>query len=440
MQQSYTADGFISLASSLRDSRPLAATFALSTSQQLLDSLYRDSWVVAAIVDSIAEDMTAAGIAFNGGEDLAPLQSYMDEVGFWDSITAALKWARLYGGALVYIDIAGQDPSTPLDPSTVAGGQLTALRVFDRYSANPVYYGGWENEPCYYRLEGTLTAHISRCMKFVGTLLPPKLYAQNNYWGDSVVQRVYSRILQRDNAITSAGRLVNRCFLRTVKVEGLRRVLAAGGVQQSNLVKMFTMMRDMQDSTGLTIMDTADEFQTDTFTFSGLSELLSSFDSDVAGACGIPMTRLYGTSAEGFSTGDSDLQSYYDRITRLQESMLRKPLTRALSVLYASCFNAPPPVLEFSFSSLWRPKDIDDRNCTVQEIGAIVNAANAGILTPDKALEALRAAGGPKELFSSITDSDIAAAAEVEKVEPLEEGDPLESELVSDPLESELNA
>lgn len=460
---SATQDNFTQLAAAIRNQITGAGgvyrTGAwLGQNQQLLNTLYRESWIVAAIVDSIAEDMTAAGITLKVDTDStlagmrasileqhATLQRYMTSMGVWDCLTDVLRWARLYGGALAYINIDGQDPTTPLDPDTVAANQFLGLVVYDRYRAAPSLTGSnimSGGEPEFYRIgEGAqFMAHKSRVLKFIGTKLPRQLTEQNNFWGDSILQRVLQRITLRDNALFSAGRLVNKCFLRTVKVDNLRRIMANGGQAQANLQKMFTLMRDIQDSAGLTIMDTADEFQTDSFTFSGLSELLSAFDSDVSGACGIPMTRLYGQSATGFSTGDADLQTYYDKVASLQESMLRAPLTTLLRVCWGSCFGAlPSGALDFEFNNLWRPKDIEDRAATVQEIAAIVNAANAGIVPADKAMASLRAAGGPKDLFASITDADIDSAASVEAPPSVEELS-LDAELMGaqDNLDAEL--
>lgn len=405
-----THDNLTNLTMRLRANSPFPAR--LIEEQSFLDNIYRDSWIAAAIIDAVATDMTTSGFEFD--TDTTSLDTdtadnftrWLDQHGIIDALTNSIKWSRLYGGAALYIDVTGQDPATSLDPRTIAWQQVDRFKVFTRWTA---YYqkhaGMWQLMP---DNGAIMMAHPSRVIPFFGTRLPPLLEEQNQGWGDSVLHRIFGRIELRDNALFAAGKLVNKCFLRTVKIQDLRQVLSIGGKAQENLEKMFGLMRDIQDSSGLTLLDGSDEFQTDSYQFSGLSDLLAAFDTDVAGACGIPMTRLYGVSPQGFSTGDSDLQSYYDRIASKQESDLRQPLTRIFAVCWPACFGtALPPDFTFSFKSLWRPKDIENRSTAVQEVGAVVNAANAGILTPAQALRALKATG---KMFADLPVEDIEAA------------------------------
>ena len=415
---SYTSDGFSSLGAALRRRNTYSKGFytdtQLSKSRTILDTIYRNSWVAAKVVDSFAEDMTKDGIRITGlsPDAAAALQKYLTELGIWSGLTDTIKWSRLYGGALAYFLVDGQDPTTPLDPTTVTKDQFLGLEIFDRHRASPSPLGN-ENrgEPLYYDLDNTYySVHRSRVIKMIGVKLPYYLRQQNQYWGDSILERIYDRIVMRDNAIYNTGQMINRAWLRTVKIEGLRNILTAGGKAQDNLTKMFAIMRDIQDNAGMTLMDNLDTFQTDSYSFSGLDNLLAAFDQDVAGASDIPMTRLYGQSPAGFSTGDSDLKTYYDKISTAQEAMLREPLTSILIMAYQSLFGTIPPAeLDFEFNSPWKPNELEDRATTVSELGVIINAANAGLVPFDKAMMSLREVGKKYNLFSSISDEDIAS-------------------------------
>ena len=82
----------------------------------------------------------------------------------------------------------------------------------------------------------------------------------------------------------------------------------------------------------------------------------------MAASADIPMTRLYGQSPAGFSTGDADLQTYYGRIASNQKSLLTTPLSKLLLIAYASCFGQlPPEDFNFEFASVWTPSVIEDR-------------------------------------------------------------------------------
>ena len=57
--------------------------------------------------------------------------------------------------------------------------------------------------------------------------------------------------------------------------------------------------------------------------FAGLTDIWNQARTDLAGACDIPLTRLFGQSAAGFASGEEDNQKYYESIASLQESRLR---------------------------------------------------------------------------------------------------------------------
>lgn len=435
-----TLDGFVTFGDAIRGkSRSGYGYYTrdnLTQKRNLLDIIYRQSWICAKVCDCIAEDMTNAGVTYEGldAQQTKVFDRYLNSIALWDSIADVIRWSRLYGGAVGFIDIDGQDLSTPLDVRTIQRGQFKGVKVYDRFRCFPEGTVANQEEPEYYRLDGINgVVHYSRFIKLVGVKLPYFEKVRENYWGGSVISRIFDRIRNRDNALTSSGKLINKSYVRTVRVKGLRNVLAAGGTAERNLIKFFSMMRDLQDNSGLTILDLEDEFSADHYTFSGLDSLLSLYDQDVAAAADIPMTRLYGQSPAGFSTGDADLQTYYGRIASNQKSLLTTPLSKLLLIAYASCFGQlPPEDFNFEFASVWTPSEIEDRKQVVSEVMAIISAATGGVIDADVALESLRTIGQKYALFNSISDEDIqraqpldlppAASAQPAPAEPVNNG------------------
>jgi hypothetical protein len=62
------------------------------------------------------------------------------------------------------------------------------------------------------------------------------------------------------------------------------------------------MVRQFQTNEGMSLFDSEDEFETHSYSFAGLSDLLGEFKEDIAGAVGIPCS-LFRQSPKGFSTG-----------------------------------------------------------------------------------------------------------------------------------------
>ena len=114
--------------------------------------------------------------------------------------------------------------------------------------------------------------------------------------------------------------------------------------------------RLFQSIEGMTLGDIEDDFQTMTYTFTGLPEVLLQFAQQISGATGIPLVRLFGQSPVGFnSTGESDIRLYYDNTKQQQEKMLRPGLKKILNVIYMSVTgHAPDKDFNFDFRPLWQ--------------------------------------------------------------------------------------
>jgi uncharacterized protein len=182
-----------------------------------LEFMYRGSWVIGVGVDAVAEDMTREGIDFLGTEDpseIEQLQAAMLEIGFWHSVCSWIKWARLYGGCILVMLIDGQDPSTPLDETTIRKDQFKGFYPFERWLLNPTYgdvvqeMGPHLGKPKFYVPTGEAPIysgkriHWTRCMRMEGQELPWFQRMAEAGWGLSVVERVYDRLLAFDSSST----------------------------------------------------------------------------------------------------------------------------------------------------------------------------------------------------------------------------------------------
>jgi len=397
-----------------------------------LEAMYRGSWVVGAAVDSIAEDMTRAGISIKGDsepEQIEQMQVAMTRLGIWHSLLEAIKWGRLYGGAVAMIVIDGQDPSTPLNVSTVGRGQFRGLRVFDRWQLQPslqnIVVDGMDfGLPMFYDVISDVTTgqvsnvriHHTRVIRQIGVQLPAYQAITEQMWGESVVERMYDRLVAFDTATSGAANLIQKAHLRTVQIDKLREVLAAGGKAEENLLQMFHHMRMLQTNEGLTLLDKEDTFQAHSYTFSGLSDMILQFGQQIAGATGIPLVRLFGQSPAGLSaTGESDLRMYYDNVASQQESRLRDGLMRVLQVMHQSLFGTPAPQsFDFDFVALWQTSSKEKADISTAVTNTVVAAFNAGIISADVALQELKQSSESTGVFSNITQEEIDQA----KTEP----------------------
>lgn len=445
--RTWAEDGFDNFVSrvGLRNDNTLSDstyTFNLITRNRILvEAAYRGSWVVGAVVDSVADDMTRAGVNIQtaaGNEFVKKMQRGLARKQIWGSLNFGIKWGRLYGGALGVMQIAGQDPATPLNIDTVGKDQFLGIVPYDRWLLNPVldriikegpnmglpeYYqivtGLTSMEPDAPTQTGQVTVHHSRCIRFTGIDLPYFQAITEMMWGESILERLWDRLIAFDNATMSSASLIDRANLRTVGVAGLREIIAAGGEAQCGLEKMFEMMRFMQVNEGLTLLDKDDTFAATAYSFAGLSDMLLQFGQQLSGASGIPLVRLFGQSPAGLSsTGDADIRMYYDNINAAQEAKLGQALETVLKVLARSETGAAPPDdLEYSFNPLWQMSATDKANVAKTNAETVIGGFEAGLVDRATAMEELRASAGDTGIFSNITEEAI-AEAELEADEP----------------------
>ncbi len=396
-----------------------------------LEAAYRGSWIVGAVVDSVAEDMTRAGITLTTSEadaDIKEFKNTMTKLQIWGSTCQLIKWGRLYGGAIGVMQIKGQDLATPLNLDSIGQDQFKGIVVYDRWQLNPdltkiikegpnmglpefyqIVTGSTQSSPTEPTPSGQLKVHHSRCIRYTGIDLPFFQAITEMMWGESILERLWDRLISFDSVTMSSANLVERANNRTVGIAGLREIIAAGGAAQSGLEAMFEMMREFQTNEGLTLLDKEDTFDAKVYTFAGLSDLMLQFGQQLAGASGIPLVRLFGQSPAGLSaTGEADIRMYYDNINAQQEAKLRNAFDDLIKVMWRSKFGkAAPTDLEFSFTSLWQMSATDKATNAKTVAETVTGVYQAGITDRKTALEELRDSSADTGLFSSITDEQI---------------------------------
>jgi uncharacterized protein len=433
--------------------------FNLMTRNRIaLEAAYRGSWIVGQVVDCVAEDMTRAGIEITAGEDaeeIAELKAYMSRLQVWQRLCDTIKWSRLYGGVCGIMQIRGQDLATPINLDSIGEGDFLGITPYDRWQLYPamdkiINEGPDMGLPEFYDIvlgtnlndpgqepggshtdspNGRVRVHHSRCIRMLGIQLPFWQAITEMMWGESVLERMWDRLIEFDDATANVGNLIHKAYLRRVGIEGLREILAAGGEAQAALVQHFEMMRQMASNEGLTLLDKNDEYSADSYTFAGLSDVLMQFGQQVSGACSppIPLVRLFGQSPAGLSaTGESDIRLYYDGINAKQESMLRNPLEILLRVLWRSMTGKPAPKdLAFTFTPLWQMSAVDKATVAKTNTDTIVEAHEAGGIDTPTMMRELKDSSEETGLFNHITDEMIEEAENEAPPEP-ELGQPAE--------------
>lgn len=399
-----------------------------------LEAAYRGSWIVRAAVDALPEDMTRAGVEFSGldPEDITTLEQDTMRMAIWDALCDTGKWANLYGGCLAVMLIDGQDFSTPLRVEAIAKDQFKGLLILDRWMVSPPVgevvtdFGPDMGKPVYYNVIADYAAipkakiHYTRVIRLDGMDLPFYQRVAENGWGLSVLEPMWDRLIAFDSASVGAGQLIYKAHLRTMSIEGLRDIIAAGGPALAGLKAQIEFIRQAQTNEGITVVDGKDKFEAHQYAFAGLSDMLTQFAQQLCGALGMPFTRLFGQSPTGLgATGEGEMKQWEEKVRQQQERRLRNPLHRLFSVMSMSSLGKPlPDDFGFEFRSLQEMNEAEKAAIAVQKVDAVTKAVDAGVQKASSAMKDLKASSQVTGLFGSINDDDIAEAEEQEKNAP----------------------
>lgn len=396
----------------------------------LLNSLYRDNWVVQNVVSLMVDDMLREWYTIRGS--ISP--DYTDELErvervtqLRDKLNQGLCWGRLYGGAAGLILIKGHESmlEKPLDLEAVMPGTFAGLLILDRWSGIVPDMGLVTDmsdpdfgTPEYYTInnaEGRMVArvHHSRIVRFTGRKLPYLEEIAELYWGESEVEALYKDVVAHDNVSANMAALTFRANINTMEVQNLEQLFSLGSVeQQKRFWNVMQAQSVMMSNFGYQLVNKGDQMKNTQYTFTGLQEVYESMCLNLCGASHYPMTKLFGRSPAGMnSTGESDLQNYYDYVNSQRESKLRPALERLLPVMAMSAWGAVPDNLQIDFPPLWMPTAKEVAEIAKGKAEAIVSTFNAGLLNVDNAQKELKKLAADTGMFDSITDDEIKANA-----------------------------
>jgi hypothetical protein len=181
-------------------------------------------------------------------------------------------------------------------------------------------------------------------------------------------------------------------------------------MKQKIMQAIFDMNR-IKNSSGLLVMGSDDNYEQHPYSFAGIAEVYESFMLDMAGAAEIPATKLYGRSPQGMnSTGESDMNNYYEKLAQLQENQLRPAIEKLLPVMAMSLWGEIPEDMEIVFKPLATTTPAERAEIMSKQAATVVQAFSAGIISQRMALLELQEQGKSIGAWTNITDEDIERA------------------------------
>ncbi|MGM8939545.1 anti-CBASS protein Acb1 family protein [Psychrobacter glaciei] len=325
-----------------------------------LDNLYESNGTASKIIDKPVQDMFRQGYYFEGiaGEDLQKLDDEIDRLSIDVHLNRAMRLSRLHGKSYILLAADSDMPLiTPFgDNDTLS--YITTLSVSQLAAGSEMRpaseANGYYDRPVYYRLQKSMggtagsIVHHSRIIEVV--------------WGDgkSVMEKIHDELLRFASVNANAASLVHEAKIDIIKTPDL-----ANQIQNNteSILKRFALVGMLKGNNGTVLLDKEEEYQSKTYNFSGLPDLMQEFSVQLAAVADIPYTVLFGRSPAGMNaTGEHDLKNYYDTVGSYQRDYERPVLRRLISII--SNYLLPKGVdPKLVFSPLWQ---VDEK--TLSEI------------------------------------------------------------------------
>ena len=381
-------DGYVNLLNKYGTKQDNSETYKFEREPVIPDmqltGLYEGNGLFSKIIDTPAEEALKHGFDLNlkSNEMNAFVDEVLDDLEWDEKATIAIKWARLYGGALIVMLIDdGRGLEEPVDWEHIRS--IDELRVYERSIVQPDYaslyqqdYGGKGvgnrvskfGQPEYYYVSsiyGSFKVHESRCLVFRNGVLPEQTSnATYLFWGMPEYVRIRRALRETVTAHTDSVKLLERSVQAIYSMKGLASLLTTddGENQVLKRLQLVDTSRGLLNS--IAIDSEGEQYDFKTFQFSGVKDVIDATCNMLSALTNIPQTILFGRSPAGMNaTGDSDFESYYNFVEKIQRLMLKRNLRTLLDVVFragiASGDVAEEPDYKLEFKPLWSLSDTE---------------------------------------------------------------------------------
>lgn len=331
----------------------------LTLNRVILTYLYAGSGIIQRAIQVPVLDAMSRGIKVESGElsgtDIDELMDHMESTGQWEALKDAFTWARLYGGAGIVIN-SNQEPREPLSLRRLKNSPLEMYDL-DRWqfdNSHP-YAGDFED---YFMSGGSndqyfvygMPIHESRIIRIRNKRAPYYVRRQLRGWGMSEAERMIPPLnlyLKTQNVLYE---ILDESKIDVFRLKGFNdKLIQKGGTE--TITQRLQLANELKSYVNALVMDQNDDYEQKQISFGGLAEVSSENRIGIAAAITMPVTKLFGLSASGFNTGESDLENYNAMVEADVRTPMRPTIRRMLEVNMANLWGYVP-TFQFHFPSL----------------------------------------------------------------------------------------
>jgi len=404
--------------------------YFVSKFYQILSQAYAEYGLVRTIVDVPVEDGFRGGVDIKTDQldenDLKKLKRYIKRRRDLSVAMRAIKWARLFGGGAVILFVKDQDPEEPLDMDSITKDsdvEFRAVNMWELIPSNmnysqvdPTIAGGIHNPEFDFYMYYGEKIHKSRLHRIMGLDVPSIIKWQLLGWGASILEPFIRPFNQYLKAADLTFEVLDEFKLDVFFIQGFQEAMASDEAMRL-MQKRIQFANGRKNYVNATILSEKDKFEQRQLSFAGLAEVSQMNLVQIAAVARMPLTKIFGISAAGFSTGQEDLENY----NMLVESTVREPaedvVAWMIDIRCQEMFGGYPDDTEIEFKTLRVLGGAEEQTVKNGKATILDNARNRGDISMKEYREAVNAS---KLVDVNLDTTDAVLAVLEEEAQPVD--------------------
>jgi phage-related protein (TIGR01555 family) len=437
----YRADGYVNMLNKYGTTQDNSTAYEFRSDgivpDMNLTEHYELNGLFAKIIDAPAEEAIKHG--YNLGLKASDVTQYLDDalerLEWEEKAATAIKWSRLYGGALgVMLINDGGGIDEPLNWRRIK--EIEEIRIYERAVIYPDYSSLYNFDlrdptrsatskfgmPEYYQVNsiyGQFWVHESRCLIFRNGIVPERtMQPFYRFWGIPEYLRIRRELRETITAHSTGVKMLERSVQAIYSMKELATLLATdeGMDIVVRRLQAIDMARGILNS--IAIDNDGESYEFKTIPMAGVKDTIDTTCNMLSAVTSIPQTVLFGRSPAGQNaTGKSDLENWYNYVEKIQKLQLKGNMQRLLDIIavagqYKGNITDKPDI-RLSFNPLWSMDDeerskVEHQNAQTRHLKAQTAQMymDMGVLRPSEVRAGL-AQDGEYQVEELIDEDDL---------------------------------
>lgn len=353
----------------------------------------------------MADEMTRNWIEVKsteeGDPDIDLMEDALQKYDVKRLIHEAVRQDSMFGVAHIYIDVGVNQDSDELekplflDPRKIGKGSLKGFRVVDPTWIYPAMYNTrWPLADDFYKPQAWFvmgqTVNESRFIDIISRPVPDILKPSYNFGGLSLTQLMEDYVVDWRDAKKNVIKILRTLRMRALQTDMDARLQEPG--QFDKRIKLFTQY---QDNFGIWAIDKEEGLLHQQTSLSELSNLLSNYQDQMCIPARITNLKLLGNAPAGLNaSGESELETWHETISGMQERDIRRALENIFKIIQLSEFGEIKKNIFFEFKPLDELSDKEKAEINEIKVRTVTAASDSQLVNSEEGRDALKSIEG----------------------------------------------